>query len=59
MLTKRVNILFQEEVYKYLIILAKKHKTSVSDLVRRAVYKVYFDKRIMNFNNDSGQTRMT
>lgn len=59
MLTKRVSILFETEVYRYLVVLAKVYKTTVSDLVRKAVYKIYFDKRIKNFNNDSGQARMT
>ena len=41
MLTKRTNILFEEEVYRYLVALANKNGTSVGDLVRKAVIKVY------------------
>ncbi len=41
MLTKRTNILFEEELFRYLVVLANKNNTSVGDLVRKAVIKVY------------------
>ena len=41
MLTKRTNILFDEELWNLLVTLAVKQKTSVGDLVRSAARKVY------------------
>lgn len=41
MLTKRTNILFDEELWNLLVALAAKQKTSVGDLVRSAARKVY------------------
>lgn len=41
MLTKRTNILFDEDLFQYLVFFAQKNKTSVGDLVRKAVVKVY------------------
>ena len=43
MLTKRTNILFDEKAYTYLEALAKKQATSVGDLVRKAVVKIYIE----------------
>ncbi len=42
MLTKRTNILFDENLWKKLNTLAKKQKTSVGELTRRAVKEAYF-----------------
>ena len=54
MLTKRTNILFEEEVFRYLVALANKNGTSVGDLVRKAVIKSYprkkIDKRLKAYN---------
>lgn len=54
MLTKRTNILFEEELFNYLVALAHKNSTSVGDLVRKAVVKVYYqenkDKRVDAYN---------
>ncbi len=54
MLTKRTNILFDEELFRYLVVLANKNNTSVGDLVRKAVVKVYYqennDKRTNTYN---------
>ncbi len=44
MLTKRTNILFNEELFNHLVALANKNSTSVGDLVRKAVIKVYPQK---------------
>ncbi len=41
MLTKRTNILFDEELWRFLVGLAKTEKSSVGDLVRRAVRETY------------------
>ena len=46
MLTKRTNILFEEEVFQHLVALANKNSTSVGDLVRKAVIKTY-PKKLM------------
>lgn len=42
MLTKRTNILFEENIFKSLAFLAEKKGTSVGNLVRNAIAKVYF-----------------
>ena len=42
-LKKRVEILFEEAKYTYLEHLARKEKTSVGNLIREAVEKVYMD----------------
>lgn len=41
MLTKRTNILFDEKLWQTLTRLAQEKKTSVGDLVRKAVEKTY------------------
>lgn len=43
MLTKRTNILFDEELWSILVAEAVKQKTSVGDLVRFAARKMYSD----------------
>ena len=54
MLTKRTNILFEEELFRHLVALANKNSTSVGDLVRKAVIKAYpkkiNDKRLNAYN---------
>ncbi len=47
MLTKRTNILFDEKIFKYLILMARQNNTSIGELVRKAVIKVYIQE-----NND-------
>lgn len=47
MLTKRTNILFEEDLFRHLVSLANKNGTSVGDLVRKAVVKAY-PKKIIN-----------
>lgn len=44
MLTKRTNILFDEELWKRLTSLAQKRNTSVGELVRIAVKETYDTK---------------
>lgn len=46
MLTKRTNILFDQEMWETLVSLAKEKKTSVGNLVRQAVKKRYQQKRL-------------
>jgi len=45
MLTKRTNILFDQELWNILVALAAKQKTSVGELVRFAARKIYSDGR--------------
>lgn len=45
MLTKRTNILFEEEMWAKLLTLSKFKKVSVGDLVRNAVIGTYFDNK--------------
>lgn len=56
MLTKRTNILFEEDLFKHLVALASKNGTSVGDLVRKAVAKVYqkpdFDQKQMKVHKE-------
>jgi hypothetical protein len=47
MLTKRTNILFDNDLWELLTSVARKEKSSVGEVVRRAVNKVYRDA---NFN---------
>lgn len=54
MLTKRTNILFDEKLWRELSARAKREKTSVGNLVRKAVEKAYVqneekDKRTKAF----------
>ena len=41
MLTKRTNILFDNDLWELLTSVAKKERSSVGEVVRRAVSKVY------------------
>ena len=45
MLTKRTNILFDEKMFASLIFLAKRRKTSIGGLVRKAVAQTYFGSK--------------
>ena len=45
MLTKRTNILFDDELWNILVAEALKRNTSVGDLVRFATRKIYSDGR--------------
>jgi len=47
MLTKRANILFDEELWKTLVNLAKVNSTSVGKLVRDAVEDKYSRKEVL------------
>ena len=42
MLTKRTNILIQEETWQRLVDLARQMNTSAGELIRRAIKKTYF-----------------
>jgi len=48
MLTKRTNILFEENVFHSLASIAAKKGTSIGDLVRLAVNKVYLHENHTN-----------
>ena len=41
MLTKRTNILFNDDLWDLLTAVARKEKSSVGEVVRRAIIKVY------------------
>ncbi len=45
MLTKRTNLLFEEDLWQTLAALANEKNTSVGDLVRRAVRRMYIDDK--------------
>lgn len=44
MLTKRTNILFDEDIWKELVALAERQNTSVGELIRNAVKKHYMEE---------------
>ena len=46
MLTKRTNILFENELWDLLVAVAQREKTSVGEVVRKAVRKVYSEDEI-------------
>lgn len=48
MLTKRTQILFDEKLWKRLVILAKKHNTSIGELTRKAIKQTYFSKNVVD-----------
>ncbi|MBI4999604.1 ribbon-helix-helix protein, CopG family [Candidatus Gottesmanbacteria bacterium] len=41
MLTKRTNLLLDEETYKNLLLLAKEKKVSLGEIIRQAINRVY------------------
>lgn len=45
MLAKRTNILFEEDMWDKLVMIAQSKNRSVGDLVRTAVYKIYYADR--------------
>ena len=47
MLTKRTNILFENELWDLLVGVAQREKTSVGEIVRKAVRKVYSEDEII------------
>ena len=47
MLTKRTNILFENELWDLLVGVARREKSSVGEVVRRAVKKVYSGDEII------------
>jgi hypothetical protein len=49
MLSKRTQILFEEENYDFLVWLADEQKLSVGELVRSAVKKTYLDKKEIEY----------
>lgn len=66
MLTKRTNILFDEDVWKELVALAQRQGASVGELIRKAVKKHYTEEgkieqirktvdAIRRFRNTSGK----
>ena len=47
MLTKRTNILFENELLDLLVAVAQREKSSVGEVVRKAVRKVYSEDEII------------
>lgn len=47
MLSKRTNILFDDDLWELLTSVAKRQKTSVGDVVRNAIKKVYSEENII------------
>jgi len=47
MLTKRTNILFDNELWSLLVNVAQREKSSVGEVVRKAVRKVYSEDEII------------
>lgn len=43
MLTKRTNILFDQDTWDYLVGIAQSNDSSVGELVRTAVYQIYIE----------------
>ena len=56
MLTKRTNILFEEDLWQLLTNLAARQKTSIGDLVRKAVKNVYITKAQKQASKDPYET---
>lgn len=56
MLTKRTNILFDDDLWKLLTSVAKREKTSVGDVVRSAVKKVYSEEDIIEKRKKAFET---
>jgi hypothetical protein len=46
MLTKRTNLLFEEDLWNRLVSIANEKNTSVGDLVRQATRRVYIDSEV-------------
>ena len=53
MLTKRTNILFDNDLWNLLTSVAKKEKTSVGRIVRNAVMETYSKDEVSNRRSDA------
>ena len=56
MLTRRTNILFDDELWNMLTTISKKEYTSIGKLVRRAVRKVYSEENVNKKRLDAWKT---
>ena len=56
MLTKRTNILFDNDLWNLLTSVARREKSSVGEVVRRAVSKVYKDTDLEGRKKDAFET---
>ena len=56
MLTKRVNILFDDNLWNLLNSVAKKEKASVGEVVRRAISKVYSEEDLIKRRKKAFET---
>lgn len=59
MLRRRTNIIFDEETWKTLSDLAKREKTSMGELTRQAVRKVYIEDNIVKDRAKAAQAIKT
>lgn len=53
MLTKRTNILFDEELWKTLAVAAKRERTSVGELVRTTLKEKYMEEKRLQQRQDA------
>lgn len=56
MLTKRTNILFDNELWDLLTSVARREKSSVGEVVRRAVNKAYKDDNVIDQKKKAFET---
>ena len=56
MLTKRTNILFNDDLWDLLTSVARKEKSSVGEVVRRAIIKVYAGDNFVERKNKAFET---
>ncbi len=56
MLTKRANILFDDNLWSLLTSVAKKEKASVGEVVRRAISKVYSEEDLIKRRKKAFET---
>jgi len=56
MLTKRTNILFNDDLWDLLTSVARKEKSSVGEVVRKAIIKVYAEDNFVERKNKAFET---
>lgn len=56
MLTKRTNILFNDDLWDLLTSVARKEKSSVGEVVRKAIIKVYAEDNMVERKNKAFET---
>ncbi len=56
MLTKRTNILFDNDLWELLTSVARREKSSVGEVVRRAISKVYSERNFIEQKKKAFET---